>query len=297
MFRMNPLHVVLPAAAAAVLITTGAHGQRPCPEPGENQSAFALCQLDVPPRPRLDRASLEEARFPICPSTLMRVIVDERGHVREPEPLDTPTGDNPACESVARRWTFAPGFRHGSAVPSRLVVRFQYVEPTGKDSIWDPLISWSTRADTLTMSVEWKAPSPAAFGPLSAATRDSAIAAVMREVAARGYQSAANHLCLDLAGRENRFDAVTALMGTSVVAVFPRTECPSIRRDEDGTVTYVPNPPYLHVGIRGPVRPASRDAVVIDAWYSRGMPGAGYLCRATRATPAWTVRCFEVWKS
>lgn len=294
---MNLFRIIVPTTAAITLVAGGAHGQNACPQPAENQAAYALCQLDVPPRPQLDRATLDEARFPICPSTLMRVVVDQRGRVRDAEPLDTPTGENPPCESVAREWTFSPGFRHGAAVSSSLVVRFRYVEPVGKDSIWDPLISWSTRADTLTMSIEWKAPLANAFRPLAPITRDSAIAAVMREVAGQGYRSNINHLCLDLAGREHRFDSVAALMGTTVVAVFPRAECPSIRHEEDGSVTYVPNPPYLHVGVRGAVRPASPDAVVIDTWYSRGMSGAGYLCRATRATPVWSVRCVEVWSS
>jgi hypothetical protein len=227
----------------------------------------------------------------------MRVVVDQRGRVQDPQPLDTPTGENPSCQSVARQWVFAPGFRNGSSVAVHLVIRFRFVEPQGKDSIWDPLISWSTRADTLTMSIEWKAPSPNAFPPFSVATRDSAIAAVMRTVAGNGYQSSINHVCLDLPGRQDRFESVTQIMGATTVAIFPRAQCPSIRHETDGSVTYIPTPPYLHVGIRGPVQPAARDALVIDAWYGRGMAGAGYLCRATRGTPTWSVECFEVWKA
>ena len=137
--------------------------------------------------------------------------------------------------------------------------------------------------------------SAASLEPLSLTAQDSAMAAVLRTVALQGLFDELDHFCIDLPGRDQRSDAVQSLIGNLPRPLYTRASCPSIQPGPTGGVVYVRKPPYVHVGVRGRLGQESADEVMINAWFARGMGGAGFRCRAHRYTDSWGAICTTLW--
>ncbi len=288
--------IVFPMGAGVPTAVTAQTAACPPAATDALAAVYLPCQIDSAPRPALDVAPPESLGILNCSGALLDIIVASDGTVgRVAVRAGAPRSED--CLDHVAKWQFAPGRVDGKAVPVRVPIQVQVQPPRPRDLLWDPLVEWANRADTIALTLEWREPAVGMFRPLPESAEDSALAAVVRDVAVRGLEAETHHYCLDLTGREHRFDRVARLIGELQRPLHARQGCPSIRTQRDGTVRYVTNPPYLHLGIRGRLRRAARDSYVIDAWYGRGLGGAGLLCRASRARPTWRVRCAVVWEA
>ena len=239
-----------------------------CPNQPTGQGAYLTCQLDQPPRPVLDPSGLTDMGYSACSGVEFHMIVGRDGGVTDVA-VSNQTAGARLCERFARDWKFSPGVRAGRNVDVRMTAVLEYDVPSQKDLIWDPVIEWRERDEDYLLKLTWDPPVREMTLPLSAL--DSALASVMLAVAAHGKIDELDHYCIDLGDRANRSAGVVSLVGELDSPVFQRSECPSILKLADGKVAYLRDPPYLHVGIRGEPQAASADAIVVDAWYARGL--------------------------
>lgn len=265
-----------------------------CPVAEAGQSAYLICQIDVAPTPVIDTGALRDMEYAACSGAEFHVIVTRDGGVREAAVSDDTPGAR-LCENFALTWRFQPGTVRGRTVDVRMATTLRYTVPKRADLIWDPSIDWQPGRAGYVLSVRW---APAAGNIVfSTATRDSAFASVVKAVASHGRLENLDHYCVDLGDSQERTPDVIGLTGDLGAPTYSRDECPSIIQLAGGGVGYVRDPPYLHVGIRGSMRPASSRAVVVDAWYARGMGGAGFVCRAERVGLIWRARCLTIWSA
>ncbi len=265
-----------------------------CPARPTDQGAYLPCQVDVAPVPVIDTAGLTSMGYSACSGVEFHMIVGRDGTVNDVA-VSNQTAGARLCERFAREWRFAPGTRGGRNVDVRMTAVLDYDVPSQQDLIWDPVIEWRDRGEDYLLKLAWNP--PARSVALSTNALDSAFASVMQAVAAHGRLDDLDHYCVDLGDQSDRSDRVVALVGQLDVPVFERNECPSILQLEDGRIAYLRDPPYLHVGIRGEPRAAGADAIVVDAWYARGLGGAGFRCRADRTPLMWRAWCITVWAS
>ncbi len=286
------------ALVALAFVPLAVQGQGvTCPEDfetdGPDASVFLACQLDVLPTPEFDPHLLDTPGYRSCAEVPIRVVIDPRGDVSEAQSLDAAS---PNCGGLARRWRFSPGRRGSEPVAVIMLAQLRYEKPEAKDLLWDPTVLLRGGDGALfDLVVVWQPSAQETFRPLSIASIDSAFAGVLGEMIHIGRQDDTDHYCIDLPVGSGRLARVFALMGEQELPIHPRSDCPSIRTDAKGDVSYVTDFPYLHVGVRGTPRRAAFDAVVVDGWFSQGLSGAGFWCRTSRNVPHWTVRCVSLW--
>ena len=137
------------------------------------------CQTDVPPRPALDIATPDSLGILNCSGALLDIIVTPEGTVsRVAVRAGAPRSEN--CLDYVQNWRFAPGRRGGTPVPVRVPVQVQVQPPRPRDLLWDPIVEWAPRADTIALTLEWREPAFGMFRPLPESAEDSAMAADWR---------------------------------------------------------------------------------------------------------------------